>query len=228
MVRRPYLWAAVVAFALCLVSGARPAASDAGSVTWILLGGKGKAAKVSGLQLYAEPALDHSILYRLNTVVWANGFIVSDEECPEEHFHGRAGDLQDRGDGCGLGIVRKYADSPEPIRHASDALMSNLAASYQLANVQFAIASASANTSLQQLLALKESLLTADPQPFPTRRLALPSINEAILRQTEARDILVRLSTQTSNRFAIRRAEQALRQSAKITRRAFTLLAAGL
>jgi hypothetical protein len=228
MVRRPCFWAAVLAFALCLVSGARPATSDPGTVAWILLGGKGKAAKVSGLQLYAEPALDHSILYRLNTVVWANGFIVSDEECPEEHFHGRAADLQDRGNACGLGKVRKYADSPEPIQHASDALMSNLAAGYQLANVRFTPAAAAAETSLQQLLALKASLQTADPQQFPTRRLALPSVNEAILRQTDARDILIRLSTQTSNRFAIRRAEQALRKSAKITRRAFTLLAAGL
>jgi hypothetical protein len=178
--------------------------------------------------LYAEPTLDHSILYRLNTVVWANGFIVSDEECPEEHFHGRAGDLEDRGKACGLGTVRKYADSPEPIQHASDALMSNVAAGYQLANVRFANAAAAADASLQQLLALKESLQTADPQQFPTRRLALPSVNEAILRQTEARDILVRLSNQTSNRLAIRRAEQALRKSAKSMRRAFTLLAAGL
>jgi hypothetical protein len=225
MVRRTRLWAAFLVFALWLVAGAVPAASDAGTVTWILLGGKGKAAKVSGLQLNAEASLDHSVLYRLNGLVWANGLIVSDEDCLEEHFHGRVGDLQDRGTGCGLGTVARYAEVPAPIQYASDALMSNLAATSYLSNVRFRDANTAAELSLSQLATLKQALQSADPQQFPTRGLALASVNLAIQSQADAAGILARLADQTSNRFAIRRAEQALKRGAKSTRRAFVVLA---
>jgi hypothetical protein len=193
-------------------------------MTWILLGGKGKAAKVSGLQLTAESTLEHSILFRLNRLVWANGLIVSDTECPEEHFHGQVGNVQDPGKGCGLGTVARYASASIPLQHASDALMNNLAATNLLSNVQFREASAAAEQSRLKLVALKEALQAASPQEFPTRGLALFSVNTALQSQTEAGDILWRLSEQTSNRFAIRRAEQALKRSAKSMRRAFVVL----
>lgn len=194
-------------------------------MTWILLGGKGKAAKVSGLQLNAEAALDHSVLYRLNGLVWANGLIVSDEDCVEEHFHGRLGDLQDRGTGCGLGTVARYSDTPVPIQLTSDALMSNLAATNYLSNVRFRDSNTAAELCLAQLTALKTTLQSADPQQFPTRGLALASVNLAIQSQADAGGILARLADQTSNRFAIRRAEQALKRAAKSMRRAFVVLA---
>lgn len=228
MFRRRYFWAAFLTAALCFTAGAAPVASDAGTVTWILLGGKKQAAKVSGLQLFADSTLDHSILLAQNRLVWANGFIVTDEECPDEHFHGQVGDLEDRGKACGLGTVARYADSPAPIQHASDALMSQLTAANFLSNVRFADAATAAEGGRLQLEALKQSLQTADPQQFPTWRLALPAVNTAIQSQTDARDILVRLSQQTSNRLAIRRAEQALKRSAQNSRRAFTLLVGNL
>lgn len=224
MYRRSFLWTAVLSVAAWLFSAAVPAAADTGTVSWILLGGKGKAAKVAGLQLHAEAALDYSILYRLNGLVWANGLIVSDVACPEKHFHGRVGDIQDRGKGCGLGTVARYAESAAPLRHASDALMTNLAAASYLSNVRFRDASEAAEVSRLQLVELKEALRTADPQQFPARSLALVSVNAALQSQAEAVEILVRLAEQSSNRFAIRRAEQALKRSAKSTRKAFVVL----
>jgi len=228
MFGRSRFWATFLVLAVWLTAGAVPAATDPGTVTWILLGGSGRAAKVSGLQLNAELDLDHSILYRLNGLVWANGLIVSDEDCTEEHFHGRVGDLQDRGTGCGLGTVLRYAEAPVPIQHASDALMNNLAAGNYLSNVRLQDASSAAAACGLQLVALKSSLQTADPQQFPARGLALVSVNAAIQSQTEAEGTLRRLAEQTSNRHAIRRAELALARSAKSMRRAFGILAATL
>lgn len=225
MFRRFRLWAAFLILAAWLTAGAIPASSDPGTVTWILLGGKGKAAKVSGLQLTAELPIEHSILYRLNRLVWANGLIVRDAECPEDHFHGRIGDIQDRGKGCGLGTVTRYATASLPLQQASDALMNNLAATNLLSNVQFLEASQAAEQSRLKVVALKETLQAASPQEFPTRGLALFSVNTALQSQTDAGDILWRLSQQTGNRFAIRRAEQALKRSSQSMRRAFVVLA---
>ncbi|MCC2672506.1 MAG: hypothetical protein K0Q72_4978 [Armatimonadetes bacterium] len=225
MVRRPVFWAAFALVAAIFCLGAAPARSQTGMVSWVLLGGKGKAAKAAGLQVFAESGnLDHSILYRNNAITWSNGFIVSDEECPEEHFHGRLGDLKDNGRGCGLGTVSRYTETAPAVQHASDALMSNLEAQGDLANVHYRDAVAAAEVAAGKLIAMKAAVLEADPSQLPGGRVALPSVNTAIDLQTRAVEILTNLAEQTSNRHAIRRSEIALRQAEKAARKAFSIL----
>jgi hypothetical protein len=225
MVRRPVFWAAFAVVAAIFCLSAAPAGAQAGLVSWILLGGKGKPAKVAGLQLFAESGnLDHSILYRNNGVTWSNGFVVSDEECPDEHFHGRIGDLKENGRGCGLGTVVRYEDALPAVQLGSDALMANAQASLDLSNVHYRDAVAAAQLSAVKLAAMKVAVQNADPSQLPGARVALPSVNAAIAAQDHAVEILVNLAELTNSRHAIRRAEVALRQAENASRKAFTIL----
>lgn len=229
MPRRASFWAALTLYTALLTTlltaGHTPIAAAPSTVSWILLGGKGNAGKAAGLQVYAEPALETSIQLRLNGDTWADGFIVTDDECPSPHFHGRIGDLRERGRGCGLGLAERYDDSGRALQLASDALMSNLQSQNALARAGFHEARDAAQDALDSLLELRELLRVPGPDVPPTRLLALSRVNEAIKRQERAVPILHNLLTQTSNLFAIRRAGRALDGAESFTRRAFVLMA---
>jgi len=225
MTRRAAFWAALILFAALLPTGMRRAAADPELVSWILLGGKGNAAKVAGLQLYAEPEIEDSIQLRLNTLTWAEGFIEIDEECPSTHFHGEVSDVRERGrHTCGLGQVARYSEGGVALRLASDSLMSGRRAQNALGRVAFVEARDAGQEALTHLLALREILRTPGPDAPPSRLLALARVNTAIEKQNRAVTILQNLVDQTSNLHAIRRAENALRGVEIATRRGFIVI----
>ena len=224
MVRRPVFWAAFAVVAAIFCLGAVPSRAQTGLVAWILLGGRGKPAKVAGLQLFAESGLDHSILYRNNGLTWSNGFIVADEECPEEHFHGRIGDRRENGRGCGFGTVVRYDQALPVLQLASDGLMLNAQATRDLSNVHYHDAMTAAVLSADKLAGMKVEVQNADPNELPGARVALPSVNAAIDAQDHAAQLITNLLNQSANRHAIRRAEVALGQAEKATRKAFSIL----
>lgn len=225
MHRRVVIWSALTALWISLFSLAAPASAAPGTTAWILLGGKGKAAKVAGLQLLAEPGQDQSILLRLNLTTWADGYIVSDAHRSELHFHGRVGDFRDRGKGVGLGYVSRYEESGPALQLASDALMDLRASQNALARVGFNEARIAGNSALAHLYELRDYLSAPAPDSPPARLLALARVRTAIQRQERAATILINLTNHTSTLHAIRRARKALTNAERETRRAVILMA---
>lgn len=225
MLRRAAFWAALTLLITSLATATAPVTAAPDTVTWILLGGKRKAAKVAGLQLYADPSLERSILLRLNGTVWADGYIVTDADCLEDHFHGSVGDIQDRGRDCGLGHVVRYENSGPALQLASDALMSNVLSQNALERVGFNEARIAGNASLAQLTELQTYLSAPAPDSPPARLLGLARVRSAVRHQERAAAILTNLTNQTSTLFAIRRAKKALQNAERETRRAFVVMA---